>query len=596
MPGQPLLPKSAPFTSDQITALNSIMAAFTTEQRSWLSGFLAGYQAGQGTAVAAPPATQAKIPLTILYATESGNSEGVAADAKKAAAKLGFAASILDMAEADLKTVAKAANLLVIASTWGEGDPPERAVEFYNALMAETAPRFDDVRFAVLALGDTAYANFCAVGRQLDARLEALGGQRITGRIDCDVAYEAPAATWLKGTLDQIKELAKDDAVPASSVIHVDFAMAAPAESPYGKANPFPAEITDHVNLNGSRSAKETIHLELSLAGSGMTYEPGDAMGVLASNHPAMVESILKVTGLDGDDSLHDLLSHQYDVTTLTPPVIEAYAQLTGEAGVRKLLEGEGLEGKGLAEWLEGRQIIDLLEAFPHRLTAEQLMGILRPMPPRLYSIASSLKYAPEEAHLLVGVLRYQSHGRDRRGVASTCLAENRAVGDTLPVYIKPNRHFRLPSDPDTPIIMIGPGTGVAPFRAFIQEREALGIQGRSWLFFGDRNYTQDFLYQLEWQDHLKSGALGRIDVAFSRDQPEKSYVQHQMWDRRAELHSWLKDGGHVYVCGDEKRMAKDVHSMLQRIVAECGGLDAGAAEAYLTDLRRQGRYQRDVY
>jgi sulfite reductase (NADPH) flavoprotein alpha-component len=591
MSGQPLLPKTAPFTSDQITAINGIMAAFTTEQRSWLSGFLVGYQAGQMTGVAAPPAAQAKIPLTILYATESGNAEGVAADARKAAAKLGFAATILDMAEAEPATVAKAANLLVIASTWGEGDPPERAAEFYHALMAGTAPRFDDVRFAVLALGDTAYANFCAVGRQLDARLEALGGRRITDRIDCDVAYEDSAAAWIAGALDEIREGAGDDAAPAGSVIHVDFATAAPAESPYDKAHPFAAEITDHVNLNGSRSAKETIHLELSLAGSSMTYEPGDALGILANNDPAMVEAILNVTGLDGDESLHDLLARQHDVTTLTPPVIQAYAQLTGEAGVRALLEGEGSAG-----WLEGRQIIDLFEAFPHRLTADQLVAILRPMPPRLYSIASSLKYVPEEAHLLVGVLRYQSQGRDRRGVASTCLAERRAVGDTLPVYVKPNRHFRLPSDSTVPIIMIGPGTGVAPFRAFIQEREALGVRGRSWLFFGDRNYTYDFLYQLEWQEHLKSGALSRIDVAFSRDQPEKAYVQHRMWDRRAEFYSWLEDGGHVYVCGDEKRMAKDVHCMLQRIVSECGGRDADAAEAYLTDLRRQGRYQRDVY
>jgi sulfite reductase (NADPH) flavoprotein alpha-component len=479
----------------------------------------------------------------------------------------------------------------LIASTWGEGDPPERAAEFYHALMAGTAPRFDDVRFAVLALGDTAYANFCAVGRQLDARLEALGGRRITDRIDCDVAYEDSAAAWIAGALDEIREGAGDDAAPAGSVIHVDFATAAPAESPYGKAHPFAAEITDHVNLNGSRSAKETIHLELSLAGSSMTYEPGDALGILANNDPAMVEAILNVTGLDGDESLHDLLARQHDVTTLTPPVIQAYAQLTGEAGVRALLEGEGSAG-----WLEGRQIIDLFEAFPHRLTADQLVAILRPMPPRLYSIASSLKYVPEEAHLLVGVLRYQSQGRDRRGVASTCLAERRAVGDTLPVYVKPNRHFRLPSDSTVPIIMIGPGTGVAPFRAFIQEREALGVRGRSWLFFGDRNYTHDFLYQLEWQEHLKSGALSRIDVAFSRDQPEKAYVQHRMWDRRAEFYSWLEDGGHVYVCGDEKRMAKDVHCMLQRIVSECGGRDADAAEAYLTDLRRQGRYQRDVY
>ena len=595
MLGPPLLPRSAPFSADQIAALNTVMSAITPAQRTWLSGFLAGYDSAAlpGGAVAPAAAARPKAPLTILFATESGNAEGLAGEARKAAAKLGFAPRILDMAEADPAEIAKARNLLVIASTWGEGDPPERAVRFHDALMAETAPRLDGVRFAVLALGDTAYVNFCAVGRRLDARLEALGGTRIADRIECDLDYEKPARTWLDGTLGALERLARDEA-PAGEAAGAsleDFALFEAPAALHGKDNPFPARVAEAVNLNSSRSGKETIHLELSLEGSGLTWEPGDALGIVPRNDAAAVEALLEAAGLGGDDSLRDRLIRERDVTTLTRPVIEAYAKLTGEAAVAALAQGDTLR-----EFIDGRQIVDLIAAFPHRLTAAQLEGLLRPLPPRLYSIASSARATEGDAHLLVGVVRYDSHGRARKGVASGFVADELRAGATVPVYVKPNKNFRLPASPDTPIVMIGPGTGVAPFRAFVQEREAVGAKGPAWLFFGDRTYTHDFLYQLDWQDHLKSGALTRIDVAFSRDQPEKVYVQHRMCERRAELFAWLEDGGHLYVCGDEKRMAKDVHAMLRRIVEDRSGRDAEAAEAWLADLRHAGRYQRDVY
>jgi sulfite reductase (NADPH) flavoprotein alpha-component len=595
--GLPILPETAPFPAEHIEVLNAVMAHASAEQRHWLSGFLAGYHAALTSPAALPAAAPAaeprrKIPLTVLYGTDSGNAEGVADAARKAAAKQGFAARLVDMADTAPAEIARAEHLLVITSTWGEGDPPERAAPFYHALMADDAPRFAGVPFAVLALGDSSYVNFCETGRQIDARLEALGGRRIAPRVDCDLDYEAEAAAWTEAALKELADLAPLEPGPSRPVRGeiINFPSAA-AEPLYGKANPFPAEITELVNLNGSRSGKETIHLELSLAGSGLAFEPGDSLGIVVENRPETVEAVLQAAGLAGDAGLAARLATDWDITTLSRPVLEAYAALNPAPGLAELLAGEGWRA-----WLSGRQLLDLLEAFPMALTPEQLTGLLRKLPPRLYSVASSLKAAPDEAHLLVGVVRYQSHGRARHGVASTFVAERLRAGDKLKVYVKPNKNFRLPDDPDRPVIMIGPGTGVAPFRAFLQERQATGAAGRNWLFFGDRNYTHDFLYQLEWQELHKDGVLSAIDVAFSRDQPEKVYVQHRLWQRREELFAWLEDGAHLYVCGDEKAMAKDVHATLAAIVADQGGRPAEAAEAYLADLKRQRRYQRDVY
>ena len=522
-----------------------------------------------------------------------GNAEGVGADLKKAAAKQGFAAKLLDMAEVSPGEVADQRNLLVVASTWGEGDPPERAAEFYRALMAEDAPRFDGVRFAVLALGDSSYVNFCEVGRRIDARLEALGGERIAPLLECDLDYEAPAAAWSGGALEELARRAEPDpatAVRGGDIIHVDFAAPATA-SLYSKANPFPAEITESINLNSSRSTKQTFHLEVSLEGSGLIFEPGDSLGIVPENDPEMVEAVLRAVGLAADGHLRSQLTRELDVTALSRQVIEGYAAVNPDLGLQGLLEGDAWRA-----YVEGRQIVDLLEDFPAQLAPAQLAGLLRRLPPRLYSVASALAAGADEAHLLVGVVRYDSHGRARRGVASSFVADRLRVGGRLPVYVKPNKNFRLPDDPDRPVVMIGPGTGVAPFRAFLQQRQAAGAAGRNWLFFGERNFTHDFLYQLEWQEWLKDGLLTCLDVAFSRDQPEKIYVQHRMWQRRAELFAWLEDGAHLYVCGDEKAMAKDVHATLAAIVADRSGRSPEAAETYLADLKKQRRYQRDVY
>jgi sulfite reductase (NADPH) flavoprotein alpha-component len=577
----PVLPTTAPFPQEQIAALNRVISVTTAEQRAWLSGYLAGLQAAndpQSISPAAPPAKRA--PLTILFATESGNAEVLAAQARKAAAKLGFAPKVVDMADFTPAQAAATENLLIVASTWGEGDPPQRAVDFYDALMADDAPRFEKTRFAVLALGDRAYAQFCEIGRKIDERLATLGGARIADRIECDLDFETPASGWIDATLERLNAEAGSKEVGAS-VIHVDFAR--PGGDAPTRARPFEAEITEHVRLTGSRSTSDTHHVAVSLEGSGILYEPGDSLGVVPSNDPALADAVLRAAGLAGDAALRGALIDRLDITTLTTRQIEDFARETKTPAPPP-------------DWAAGRQIIDLLETAPGSLSAEQLTALLRPLPPRYYSIASSRRAVGEEAHLLVAGLRYSMHGRERAGVASVDITARHRDGDRLKVFLRSNPHFRLPTDSDRPIIMVGPGTGLAPFRGFLQDREATGAGGRNWLLFGHRNYTHDFLYQLELQDWLKGGLLSRLDVAFSRDQPEKRYVQHALWDARRDLYAWLKEGAALYVCGDANAMAKDVHAMLLRILADQGHQADAAAKAELDAIRRDGRYLRDVY
>ena len=589
----PLLPKNAPFAPEEIELLNKVVARTTPQQRSWLAGFFAGFEAAQGGGAQPAAAAKPRVPLTILYASESGNCETLAMKAKKAAQKHGLDAKIYDMADADLALLAKAKNLIVYAATWGEGDPPARAIDFYAALMSDAAPRLDGARFAVLSLGDTAYVHFCAVGKAIDARLEALGATRAADRMDLDLDFAKQAAEWSEGALAKLAPA--PDAAASGTVVHVDFTgggyQAEDDEPQFTAENPLEAEISALVNLNGTGSTRETWHAEFEFDAPGFVYQPGDAIGVLPENDPALVDQLLRASGLGSDAALLLKVQKGFDVTTLSRAAVENYAKLTGRSDVKKLLDGDAY-----AKFASDRQLVDLFETYSEKLSPEQLLSVLRPLPGRLYSVASSPKAHPGEAHLLVGAVRWASHGKQRKGVASMYLAERRKVGATARIYVKPNRHFRLPSDGKTPIIMIGAGTGVAPYRGFMEERVETGAKGKSWLFFGERNYTNDFLYQLEWQDHLASGALSNIDVAFSRDQPEKIYVQHRLWERRADLQSWVADGAHIYVCGDEKGMAKDVDATLVKILAETTKGDDDAGRAKLKELTKAGRYQRDVY
>ena len=596
MTAVPLLPKNAPFSPEEISVLNKVVSRTTPLQRSWLAGFFAGFEAAQGAQATPAAAARPRASLTVLYATESGNAEGLAMKAKKAAQKHGLDARVVDMADADMGLLAKAKNLIVYAATWGEGDPPGRAADFYHALMSDGAPRLDGVRFAVLALGDTAYTQFCATGKAIDARLEALGASRAADRIDLDLDFAKQAVEWTQGALTK---LAPADAPSSTTVVHVDFKSSAQAanenedadEPLYTAQTPLEAEITASIKLNGTGSTRETWHVEFASDAPGFIYVPGDAIGIVPENDPDLVAEVAAAAGLGSQAVVLQKLRQSYDVTTLSRPLVEAYAKLTGRADVAKLKEREAF-----AKFAADRQLIDLLQAFPEKLSADQLFGLLRPLPGRLYSVASSQKAHPGEAHLLVGAVRWDSYGKARKGVASTYLGGRRRVGETAKIYVKPNRHFRLPVDGARPIIMIGAGTGVAPYRAFVEERVETGAKGPSWLFFGERNYTFDFLYQLEWQDYLASGALTRIDVALSRDQPEKIYVQQRLWQRRAEVQQWIEDGAHLYVCGDEKGMARDVDQMLLKILGETVNSDEEAGRAKLKELTKAGRYQRDVY
>jgi sulfite reductase (NADPH) flavoprotein alpha-component len=579
------IPKTAPFAEEEIDLLNRVVGTANPIQRAWLAGFLAGLDAQTGHARAEPAAPpRAAEPLTIVYASESGNSERLAADMAKLARKRGLKPTVVDMADLDLADLPNSRRLVVIAATWGEGEPPGRAASTYSALMRDGAPRLDGVEFAVLALGDTAYVEFCAIGKAIDARLEALGGKRVADRADLDLDFAAPAARWIDGALTA---LAPGDAAASSGgqVIAVDFGAA--AEPNLG---PFEAEVTAHIDLNSSRSDKETIHLELAFDGKAPAYNPGDSLDLHPHNDPDYVDQLLAAAGLASDTALRAELIKDRDVTTLSLKTIESYAAATGHQYVKTLIEsGEA------RDWIAGRQLIDLIAQFPIALTAEQLRALTRPLAPRAYSIASSRREVGDEAHLLVSAVRYSSHGRDRQGVASSWVADRLKKGARVRVKLRPNRHFALPAA-DRDIIMVGPGTGIAPFRAFVQERRAVGATGKSWLFFGDRNYTHDFLYQLEWQDALADGALTRMDVAFSRDTPDKVYVQNRIWERRRDVVEWLDNGAHFYVCGDAKQMAKDVRATLVRAYADVKAIAPELAEQAVVELERGKRYLQDVY
>jgi sulfite reductase (NADPH) flavoprotein alpha-component len=597
------LPNTAPFTPDQVQWLNGFLPNLQPDQLIWMEGYISGLRAGQGGAGAAPaPAAAVKAPeLTVLFGSESGNAEGLADQAVKAAAKAGFKAKALSMGDIKPAKLKGVENLLVIVSTWGEGDPPENAVDFVAAFMGDKAPKLEGTRFSVLSLGDTSYEHFCKMGIDFDARIEALGGKRVFDRKDCDVDFDDDAAAWQKGALAALKALAAPAAAPAPATAA---ATAAPAAVKYSRKNPFPAELKERVLLNGEGSSKETIHLEFNLEGSGLTYEAGDALAVISHNAKDVVEDILKTTGLDrnaivtlkdGDCTLEKALTSKLDVTGISLPVLNRYYELSQNKELDDLLKPENK--KQLQAYLYGRELVDVLHQFrAPDITADGLVRIMRKLPPRLYSIASSPKAHEDEVHLTVGVVRYDAHGRKRKGVCSTYLSDRVEEGEKVDIYVTPNKHFKVPANPDAPLIMVGPGTGIAPFRAFIEERQATEAKGKNWLIFGDQHYLTDFLYQTEWQNYLADGVLTKLDVAFSRDQAEKVYVQDRLRENSKELYAWLEEGASFCVCGDANRMALDVDKALHDVIAQEGGLSEEAAADYVKQLKADKRYLRDVY
>ena len=593
----------------QWTQVRALAESLDPVQKAWVGGYFAGLAQGgfhdaKPALATASPAAEGARRVTVLFGSETGNSAGVARDLFGRLGERGHPAVLIDMADCKPRQLADAQDVLIVTSTYGDGDPPQPAISFFEWVEGRKAPRLDGARFAVLSLGDSTYEQYCAAGRRLDDRLQALGAERLLARVDCDVDYEEDAAKWIGRVLHTLAAPSATDTAAGAAPAPV--ARIAPAGT-YDKRRPFAARVIDNVVLTGRGSSKEVRHVELSLEGSNLRYEPGDALGLLPQNDPVLVRSILDLCGLDDDapvelkgqsTTLCRALTTDLDIVNVTPRFLERWAQLSDAKELHHL--GQADRATERTAFARTHHVVDVMRHFPvKRLDAAALAAALRPLQPRLYSIASSAAAVPGEVHLTVATAHYELHGQERRGVASHYLAVHGQPEKQVPVYVQAAPHFRLPAD-DVPIIMIGAGTGVAPYRAFVQEREARGAKGPSWLFFGERQFRTDFLYQTEWQGWLKDGALARIDVAFSRDAGrgagKKTYVWHRLLERSREVYRWLEQGAHLYVCGDAERMAPDVHRTLAEIVMQQAGRDADRAQEYLRELQAGHRYQRDVY
>lgn len=586
---------------DQWLRLEALADGLTAEQARWISGYFAGLGAGllrSGGGSASSVVLPESRSLTILYGTETGNSRELAKDLAQRIADRGLVARLSDLSDYKVRQLKDEQDILFIVSTYGEGDPPQPSVGFFEFLEGRRAPKLDGVRYSVLALGDSTYEKYCEAGKRIDRRLEELGATRISPRVDCDIDYEEAAATWSAQVTDLLMaDVAVQEARTPSRI-------ASPkAAATHDKRNPFGAIVLENIRIVGRHSTKETRHVELDLSGSGLSYQPGDALGFAASNDHRVVEELLEATRLSGDaevtvkgasQSLAAALTSGFEISIASPRFVEQWAKLSDAGELQALTSPEAAAER--YRFLEANHVVDIVRRYPvGSIEPDALIAGLRPLQPRLYSIASSQAVVGDEAHLTVAPVRYALHGSQRGGVASTHIADRLEMGDAVPVYVQENPHFRL-ADDAVPIIMVGPGTGIAPFRAFLQEREARASAGRSWLFFGERNMRSDFLYQLELQQWLKDGVLTRLDVAFSRDTSAKLYVQTRMREQAADIYAWLEEGAHFYVCGDEKAMARDVHDALIDLVAQQASVSREAAHDYVTRLATEHRYQRDVY
>jgi len=574
-------------------------APFTAEQRAWLNGFLAGLFSRGSVAAAPPQPASAAIPLSILFGSQTGNAEALAKRAANEARKLGFVAAVHDLATYAADQLPSERRVLVITSTYGDGDPPDNAKPFWERIRNGTAPTIADLQYAVLALGDSSYPKFCAFGKAVDERLEAMGGKRAHARLDCDVDFETPFKSWIITALQALAGQSpitnhQSPTSPPSNGVSVPSTLN-PQLPQYGRGNPFPAPLIANRKLNAPGSSKDTRHLAFSLASSGLEYEIGDALAVRPCNCPELVSELISALGCSGSDALNSVslqhaLLHDYEITRVPAAMVKAAAERCGDDALRQL------SGADLSKFVHGMDVLDFVQRYPAAKFCGADVALLKKLPPRLYSISSSPKAHPGEVHLCVGVVRTEFGGRPRKGVCSTFLADRVPADATVPVFVHHNKNFRPPCDPATPMIMVGPGTGIAPFRAFLEERHAIGAKGKNWLFFGDQHAATDFLYRDEIEAMSREGTLARLDTAFSRDQVEKIYVQQRMLEHARELFVWLEEGAHFYVCGDASRMAKDVDRALHQVIETAGGRTAEQAEDYVRQLSTSRRYQRDVY
>lgn len=594
-----------PLDSEQTNSLQSAVSGLSPQQLQWVSGYTAGLAAAahQPALVANVEAANVETAvasgqrLTVLYGSQTGNGEDIAAEVVRRATTEGFAASAVSLADYKPANLKRESLVTFVISTHGEGDPPDDAELFHEFLLSKKAPKLSQLKYSVLALGDSSYVNFCQTGREFDARLAELGAERFEALTECDLDYDDPAARWTGRVIAGLPKL-----LDAGEATAVPILRSVDVVSAFDKSNPFPAEVLINQKITGGSSSKDVRHIELSLEGSGLTYEPGDSLAVVVPNPPQLVAELLAELGLDGDTTISvrdqdlkliDALTAELEITVVSLGFLRSWAAIVGNEQLTAMLNAN--DARAITNFVENHQIIDVVRLFPAAVDADQFVSMLRKLSPRSYSISSSLDANPDEVHLTVAAVRYEAFGRQHWGAASTHLADRMAEGDTVSVFVERNKRFRLPAA-DVPLIMIGPGTGIAPFRAFVEQRVEQGATGDNWLFFGDRNFDSDFLYQLEWQRHMKQGNLQRLDVAFSRDQGRKIYVQDRIRENGVELYRWIQRGAAIYVCGDAKKMASDVNDALTDVLAEHGGLDTEAAKQKLKALRTEGRYQRDVY
>ncbi len=573
-------------------------APFNGEQKYWLAGFLAGLHSRLLVLEdkQSAPAAGANTQLHILFGSQTGNAEALSQTAAKAARAKGLVPVVQALGEVDLDVFATMRHVLIVTSTYGEGEMPDNAQLFWNAISASTAPRLEQMHFAVLAIGDTGYDGFCQAGKFIDMRLEQLGAKRVADRIDCDIDFEEPSSEWIGTAMPQFAASA------GSSGNALESAPEAPVIPGSNKQNPYAAALATNKRLSAEESAKDIRHFEFDLTDSGLKYEAGDALGVIPVNDASLVSLLLTQLKADYetpvpgfDRNLGDLLTYQFEISEPSRKLIEWVGQNTTNQELRHVLQHDDKDT--LAVWLWGKDTLDLLQLqLTRSLSVPEFVAMLRPLQHRAYSISSSSKAHPNQVHLTIASVRYHSGGRERKGVCSTYLAERVRRGEKPAIFISPNKAFRVPSNGNAPLIMVGPGTGIAPFRAFLQERQATGAEGKNWLFFGDQHQAHDYIYEEELQAWQEKGLLTNLDLAFSRDQEEKIYVQNRMLEKGAELYAWLQDGAYFYVCGDASRMAKDVDAALYEVVRQFGGLSSERAAAYVDQLKKDKRYLRDVY
>jgi sulfite reductase (NADPH) flavoprotein alpha-component len=538
--------------------------------------------------------------VTILYASQSGNGAGFAKLASEVGEKRGYQVKLHNMADYKVRDLKNEKNLLLIVSTYGEGDPPFAAEELHEFIHSDRAPRLPNLRYSVLALGDKSYFHFCKTGIEFDKRLEELGAKRVFKRVDCDVDFKNFAGAWLSDSLNAFdasyqkieNDINNEDKLQVSDKTFVE---------KQDKDFPYVAEILKKTRLNGRGSAKETYHVEMLINSSEVKYKPGDCVGIKPVNSEQLVKKVLEALTLTGNEKvqtksgvqdLKNALKNEYELTTLNTETVRNHLQKTKSEELNRIVDNQ----VSFKEFIENNDILDLLHQFPANYEASEFINILKPLSARLYSIASSQKAYDDELHVVIEAVRKTGKDRIRHGCCSTFFADFIDVGDKVSFYIKSNEGFRLPLNSSFPVIMVGAGTGIAPFRAFVDERAKSGANGMNWLIFGNTHFATDFLYQTEWQEHLKSGSLNKISLAFSRDQAEKVYVQHKILQNSKEIYEWISNNAYIYVCGDKHNMANFVYKSFIDVIEKEAGLSEDDAHAFMRNLKKRGLYLEDVY